>query len=188
MAKILYDANYDKELVAKRNQCHDLCHQYNQLLPTTVKERKKVLQAIIGEMEDDLIIEQPFYCDYGTNIRLGKQVYLNMHTIMLDAAEIYVEDHVFVGPNCAFYTAGHPFSIEDRRAGLEYALPIHVEEDVWIGGNTVVMAGVTIGKGSVIGAGSVVTKDIPPYVLAAGNPCRIIRSIKEEAKIKSDCQ
>ena len=117
MAKILYDANYDKELVAKRNQCHDLCHQYNQLLPTAVKERKKVLQAIIGEMEDDLIIEQPFYCDYGTNIRLGKQVYLNMHTIMLDAAEIYVEDHVFVGPNCAFYTAGHPFSIEDRRAG-----------------------------------------------------------------------
>ena len=143
MAKILYDANYDKELVAKRNQCHDLCHQYNQLLPTA---------------------------------------------IMLDAAEIHVEDHVFVGPNCAFYTAGHPFSIEDRRAGLEYALPIHVEEDVWIGGNTVVMAGVTIGKGSVIGAGSVVTKDIPPYVLAAGNPCRIIRSIKEEAKIKSDCQ
>ena len=73
MAKILYDANYDKELVAKRNQCHDLCHQYNQLLPTAVEERKKVLQAIIGEMEDDLIIEQPFYCDYGTNIRLGKQ-------------------------------------------------------------------------------------------------------------------
>ena len=80
MAKILYDANYDKELVAKRNQCHDLCHQYNQLLPTAVEERKKVLQAIIGEMEDDLIIEQPFYCDYGTNIRLGKQVYLNMHS------------------------------------------------------------------------------------------------------------
>ena len=135
-----------------------------------------------------MCIRDRFYCDYGTNIRLGKQVYLNMHTIMLDAAEIHVEDHVFVGPNCAFYTAGHPFSIEDRRAGLEYALPIHVEEDVWIGGNTVVMAGVTIGKGSVIGAGSVVTKDIPPYVLAAGNPCRIIRSIKEEAKIKSDCQ
>ena len=178
MAKILYDANYDKELVARRNQCHDLCHQYNQLLPTAVKERKKVLQAIIGEMEDDLIIEQPFYCDYGYNIEVGENFYANVNLVILDGAKVCIGDNAFIAPNVGIYTAGHPLDAEQRNRGLEYARPVTIGHDVWIGAGVNILPGVTIGDNTVIGAGSVVTKDIPSNVLAVGNPCRVVKEIK----------
>ena len=129
-------------------------------------------------MGNGVEIIQPFWCDYGYHIHIGNSVFINHNCVILDGADVCFGNHVFVGPNCGFYTAGHPLDITQRNAGLEYANPIHIEDDVWLGAGVNVLAGVTIGTGSVIGAGSVVNKDIPSHVLAAGNPCHIIKKIE----------
>ena len=132
-------------------------------------------------------IEPPFFCGFGYNIEIGENFYANHNCVILDNVKVTFGDNVFIAPDCGFYTAGHPFDIEQRNSGLEYAFPIHVGNNVWIGGHTTVLPGVTIGDGTVIGAGSVVTKDIPSGVLAAGNPCKVIRKLtpadKEKYKI-----
>ncbi|MBQ0059589.1 MAG: sugar O-acetyltransferase [Lachnospiraceae bacterium] len=135
-------------------------------------------------MKGNIVITAPFYCDYGCNISVGDNFYTNHNVTILDGAPVTFGDNVFIAPNCVFSTAGHPIDAEQRNQGLEIALPITVGNNVWIGTQVSVLPGVTIGDNTVIGAGSVVNKDIPSGVVAAGNPCRVIREITEADKNK----
>lgn len=173
----LYDANYNKELEKERLEAKDLCYQYNNLKPSDIGNREKLIKKLLGSTGDGFRIEQPFICDYGYNIEIGKNFYSNHNLIILDANKVKFGDNVFIAPNCGFYTAGHPIDVEKRNKGLEYAKPIEVGNNVWIGGNVVVLPGVKIGDNVVIGAGSIVTKDIPSNVVAYGNPCRPVKHI-----------
>lgn len=178
----LYDANYDKELLAERAACADLTYELNLLRPSKTKERDVLVRRILGRVKGNCTIISPFFCDYGYHIEVGENFFANMNCVILDEAPVRFGDNVFIAPNCGFYTAGHPLDAERRNRGLEYARPITVGNDVWIGAGVSVLPGVTIGDGAVIGAGSVVNRDIPPRVLAVGNPCRIVREITEEDK------
>ena len=164
MAGMLYDANYDEALAKERVACKELCWEYNQLRPSQIEEKTVMIKKIIGKTGENFWMEPSFWCDYGYNIEIG--------------------DNCFIAPNCGFYTAGHALDTEQRNKGLEIAQPITVGNNVWIGGNVIVLPGVTIGDDTVIGGGSVVTKDIPQGVIAAGNPCRVIREITEADKDK----
>lgn len=174
---LVYDANYDPQLIAERLRCKELCRDYNDVRPKDMKSREDILHKIIGNIKDSLLIEQPFYCDYGYNISVGENFYANFNLVILDEAPVTFGDNVFIAPNCGFYTAGHPLDPSERRQGLEYAHPITVGNDVWIGAGVTVLPGVTIGDNCVIGAGSVVTKDIPANSVAVGNPCKVIKTI-----------
>lgn len=176
LAGTLYDAN-DPALVKERMRSKDLCFQYNQIIPSEIKKRKGLLKTLLGKTQKNFLIEQPFYCDYGYNIEIGEDFYANHNVIILDCAKVTFGDHVFIAPNCGFYTVNHSFNVEERINGLEYALPITVGNNVWIGAGCSILPGITIGDNSIIGAGSVVTKNIPENVLAVGNPCRIIREL-----------
>lgn len=173
----MYDANNDAELIAERQACKLLCHEYNHLLPSETKRRNDIISKLFGKTGRAFLIEQPFLCDYGYNIEIGENFYTNVNCVVLDEAKVKFGDNVFIAPNCGFYTAAHPFDVEQRNRGLEYARPITVGDNVWIGANVCVLPGVTIGSNCVIGAGSVVNKNIPEGSLAVGNPCRIIRKI-----------
>ena len=173
----LYDANYDAELIAERQICKDLCHEYNSIRPSETARREELLIKLLGKTGGSFLIEQPFYCDYGYNIEIGENFYANVNCVILDGAKVTFGDNVFIAPNCGFYTAGHPLDVEQRNRGLEYARPITVGNNVWIGAQVSVLPGVTIGDNCVIGAGSVVNRDIPSGSLAVGNPCRVIRKI-----------
>lgn len=179
-AGLLYDANYDRALKLERRACAEKCYDYNMLRPSQYQDRDDMIKDILGKTEGEVYIQQPFYCDYGYNIEVGNNFYMNYNGIILDGAKVTFGHDVFIAPNCGFYTAGHPLDVEQRNQGLEYAYPISVGNNVWIGGNVVVLAGVTIGDNSVIAAGSIVNKDIPAGVVAAGNPCKVIREITDE--------
>ncbi|MCE5224835.1 MAG: sugar O-acetyltransferase [Porphyromonadaceae bacterium] len=180
----LYDANNDPELLSERDLCKNLCFEYNRLPPFQKKERAAILKRILENTSETLLIEQPFYCDYGYNIEIGSNFYANMNCIILDEAKVSFGNNVFIAPGCGFYTAGHPLDVQQRNKGLENAYTISIGKNVWIGAHVCVLPGVTIGDNTVIGAGSVVTKNIPANVLAAGNPCKVIRVITEEDKQK----
>ena len=173
----LYDANNDATLIAERDRCKEMCFQYNQLPPSRKHERHILLRNLLGRIGREFLIEQPFYCDYGYNIEIGENFYMNVNCVILDCARVTFGDNVFIGPNCGFYTAGHPLDINRRNQGLEYAYSIRIGNNVWIGAGVSILPGVTIGDGAVIGAGSVVNKDVPPNTLVVGNPIRIIRSL-----------
>ena len=176
---LLYDANYNEELIQDRFRAKDLCQEYNQLRNSDVEKRKEIIEKLIPKLSDNFLIEPSFWCDYGYNIQLGDHFYSNHNLVILDCAKVTFGNHVFIGPNCSFYTAGHPLDVTQRNAGLEYAHPIIVGDNVWFGGNVVVLPGVTIGNNSVIGAGSIVTKDIPEDCIAVGNPCKVVRNIEQ---------
>ena len=180
----LYDANYDKEIVDIRTRCADLCYDFNNCKPSDRKRQRELLDQILGSIQGEPVIIAPFYCDCGFNISVGKNFYANHNVTILDAAKVTFGDNVFIAPNCVFSTAGHAIDSEQRNRGLEIALPITVGDSVWIGANVSVLPGVTIGSNTVIGAGSVVNKDIPDGVIACGNPCRVIRKITEADKKK----
>lgn len=174
----VYDANYNEELMKERMNAQDLCFEYNNTKPSDIKKRKQILEKLFNRKLDDILsIEQPLHCDYGFNITFGKSFYSNYNLTILDANKVTFGNNVFIAPNCSFYTSGHPLDYEERNKGLEYAKPIKVGSNVWIGGNVIVLPGVTIGNNVVIGAGSVVTKDVPDNSVAVGNPCKIIRKI-----------
>ncbi|PRB00551.1 maltose acetyltransferase [Chryseobacterium sp. MYb7] len=179
-AGLLYNANYDKELIQERIQCKDLCQEYNGLKNSDAENRYELLRRILGSIKENICIEPNFWCDYGYNIKVGENFYANHNLVILDCAKVEFGDNVFIGPNCSFYTAGHPLDAEQRNEGLEYAHSIKVGNNVWLGGNVVVLPGVSIGNNSVIGAGSVVTKDIPDHVVAVGNPCKVVKNITEK--------
>lgn len=180
----LYDANYDKEIVEERTRCADLCYEFNLCRPSDTAKRQELLNRMLGSIKGNPVITAPFYCDYGFNITIGENFYTNHNVTILDGAKVTFGDNVFIAPNCVFSTAGHPIDSEQRAKGLEIARSITVGNNVWIGANVSVLPGVTIGSSSIIGAGSVVNKDIPEGVIAAGNPCKVIRKITEEDKKK----
>ena len=180
----LYDANYDKEIVDARTRCTDLCYEFNQCRPSDTEKQKELLGQILGSMKENPVITAPFYCDYGFNISIGANFYTNHNVTILDGAKVTFGDNVFIAPNCVFSTAGHAIDSEQRGKGLEIARPITVGDNVWIGTNVSVLPGVTIGSNTIIGAGSVVNKNIPEGVIAAGNPCKVIREITEADKRK----
>lgn len=175
---LLYNPNYDEELIRERIQAKMLCHKYNQLEPSQLEKRRGILQKLFKKMGENILIEPSFYCDYGYHIQVGNNFYSNHNLVILDAAEVEIGDNVFIGPNCGIYTAGHPTDIEQRNKGIEYAKPIKIGNNVWVGGNVVILPGVTIADNVTIGAGSIVTKDIPFNTIAYGNPCKAVKNIE----------
>lgn len=180
----MYDANYDKELLSERVAAKELCYEYNLLRPSDEEGQREVIRRLLGKTEGSFCIVAPFWCDYGYNIEIGENFFANHNMVILDGAKVKFGDNVFVAPDCGFHTAGHPIDYERRNKGLEYAYPITVGDNVWIGAGVQVMPGVTIGSNVVIGGGSVVVKDIPSNSVAVGNPCKVIRAITEEDKKK----
>jgi len=178
LAGELYDANYNSELIKDRMRAKNLCIKYNKLKSTDIKKRDKLIKKILGATGNNLLIEPNFWCDYGYNISVGENFYMNHNCVILDCAKVEFGDNVFIAPNCGFYTAGHPLDFERRNKGLEFAKPIKVGNNVWIGGNVTFLPGVTIGDNVVIGAGSVVTKDIPANTVAYGSPCKAVKNIE----------
>ena len=182
LAHQMYDANYNKELHDERIAAKELCWEYNQLRPSNEEGQRAVLKKLLGKTGENFYITAPFWCDYGYNIELGENFYANHNLVILDCAKVKFGDNVFVAPDCGFHTAGHPIDFERRNAGFEYAYPITVGDNVWIGAGMQVMPGVTIGSNVVIGGGSVVVRDIPDNSVAVGNPCHVIRAITDEDK------
>ncbi len=174
----LYDA-YVIELIEERRKAQEQMHIYNSLLPSEMEKRQAIIRQVVGSAGNRFLIEQPFFVEYGYNIHLGENFFSNFNCTILDEAPVHFGNDVLLAPNVCIYTVNHPLNAERRRAGFEYARPVTIGNNVWIGGNSVILPGVTIGDNSVIGAGSVVTKNIPANVLAAGNPCKVIRQITE---------
>ena len=177
LRQMLYDANNDEALLRERARAKDLCHEYNALRPSDQAHQRLIMKRLLGRTRGAYTILAPFWCDYGYNIEIGENFFANHNTVILDGAKVKFGDNVFIGPSCGFYTAGHPIDAYRRNQGLEYARPITVGRDVWIGAGVQVMPGVTIGSDVVIGAGSIVVRDIPDHCVAAGNPCRVLREI-----------
>lgn len=166
----------DPQLDAERRKARDLCRRLNDSAEDQKVERSLILAELLGGVTDAWI-QPPFFCDYGTNISLGRKVFFNFNCVVLDVARVTIGNHVLFGPAVQIYTATHPVDAVERRAGLEGGRSIVIEDDVWVGGGVIVCPGVTIGARSIIGAGSVVTRDIPADVLAAGNPCKVVRQL-----------
>ncbi len=176
-----YKSN-DTELFEDRQHAKELIFQLNSLRPGEVTTRMDIVKKLFNKTGDVFFIEQPFRCDYGYNIEIGENLYINYNCVILDCAKVTIGNNVLFAPNVSLFTAGHPIHAEKRNQEFEYAFPITIGNSVWIGGNVVVNPGVNIGDNSVIGSGSVVTKDIPSNVVAAGNPCRVVRQITDEDK------
>ncbi|MGM1049069.1 MAG: sugar O-acetyltransferase [Bacillota bacterium] len=181
LAGLAYKA-FGEELLGERQRAKEILFDYNALSPSEIEKRDSLLKQLLGQTGTNFFIEPPFRCDYGYNISIGEQFYSNYNFTVLDCNRVTIGDHVFIGPNVSIFTAGHAIDPEMRAAEVEFAYPIHIGNRVWIGGGAIINPGVTIGDNSIIGSGSVVTKDIPANVIAAGNPCRVIRAITEEDK------
>ena len=179
LAGELYDP-LDKELSEDRLRTRLLLKELNDTREDQAEERSRILKELIPDAGEGLWLQSPFYCDYGTNMAVGEKVFFNFNCVVLDVAQVTIGSRTLFGPNVQVYTATHPMSHQERASGLEFAKPISIGEDVWIGGSAVICPGVSIGNRSVIGAGSVVTKDIPVGVFAAGNPCKVIRVLEPE--------
>ncbi len=176
LAGQLYDAT-DPDLIASRKRARTICRAMYDCPPEDADQLQELINQLIGRGGETAWIEPPFHCDYGSNITLGKKVYFNFNCIVLDVCHVEIGDHTLLGPAVQIYTASHPMDAQLRRSE-EFGKPISIGSDVWIGGGAIICPGVTIGDRTVIGAGSVVTKDIPSGVFAAGNPCRVIREIE----------
>ena len=176
LAGEIYDA-CNPELLEELNAVKVLCQQYNQLLPTDFAARNEMLQQMLGQADADTFINQPFYCDYGKQIRVGKRFFANFCLTILDEALVTFGDDCFVGPNVSIYTACHSTNPVERNTRQEWAKPVTIGNNVWIGGSVTILAGVTIGDNCTIGAGSVVTRDIPANSVAVGNPARVVKRV-----------
>lgn len=176
-----YLAN-DEVLTRERLAAKEMLFQLHALRPSQLSEREALLKRLLGRTHGDFYIEPPFCCDYGYNIEIGANFYANYNLVILDCAKVKIGSNVFIAPNVGIYTAGHPVYAQTRNTGLEFALPIEIGDNVWIGGNVVINPGVSIGNNTVIGSGSVVTRDVPPNVIAVGNPCRVLRPVTEQDK------
>lgn len=179
-----YDANYDADLVQARADAEDLCFELNHTRPSDRAKREEILGKLLPDRGADTVILSPFYTDYGANCRIGEATFINHNAYLMDGAPITIGSHCFIGPNCGMYTGNHPMIAEERNRGLEQAKPIHIGDNVWIGADVTILPGVTIGEGCVIGAKSLVNRDIPAGMFAAGVPCRVIRPITDDDKIK----
>ena len=175
LAGELYDA-LDAELIAAREHARSLCHALNATKESELDERRWILKDLFGTGGDTVWMQPPFYCDYGSNIHLGSRVFFNFNCTVLDVCEVRIGDYTLFGPCVQILTPLHPLNADLRRT-QEYGKPIEIGADVWVGGEAPILAGVHIGSRTIIGAGSVVTRDVPEGVLAAGNPCRVIRDV-----------
>lgn len=180
LAGELYDA-LDPELARARDRARDLCQALNQSRESEKEERRRILLSLFGKGGGTVWMQPPFFCDYGSNIELGERVFFNFNCIVLDVCPVKIGDFTLFGPGVQILTPVHPLDASLRRQ-KEFGKPISVGSDVWVGGGALILAGVRIGSRSVIGAGSVVTRDIPDDVFAAGNPCRVLRDISEEGR------
>ncbi len=167
----------DPEVITELNACKDLIWRYNNIQPTHLDERKQMLQQILGECDEYVFINQPFYCDYGKHIRVGKRFFANFHFTVLDEALVTIGDDAFIGPNVSIYTACHSTDPKERNTRQEWAKPVTIGNNCWIGGSVTILPGVTIGDNCTIGAGSVVVNDIPANSIAVGNPCRVVKTL-----------
>jgi maltose O-acetyltransferase len=177
LAGQLYDP-MDLELVQARERARDLCQELNATREAEHDKRRGLLKQIFGKGGDSVWMQPPFYCDYGSNIELGERVFFNFNCVVLDVCLVRIGDYTLFGPAVQIYTPMHPLNAELRRQ-QEYGKPVDIGSDVWVGGGALILPGVRIGSRSVIGAGSVVTRDIPDNVFAAGNPCRVMREITD---------
>lgn len=177
----LYFAGVE-ELTRERHRARELTKMYNSLDADDYKTKNNIISELFSQVGRNCFIEQPFRCDYGSNISVGDNFYSNFNLVILDCAKIKIGNNVFIAPNVSLYGAGHPIDYTLRNSLQEYGFPIIIGDNVWIGGSTVINPGVTIGDNVVIGSGSVVTKDIPSGVIAVGNPCRVLREIDDRDK------
>lgn len=164
----------------ERQQCKQKVYEFNMLPPAENEKIPSMLKHLFGKTGENLWIEAPFHCDYGYNIEVGENFFANYNLTILDVGKVKIGKNAQIAPNVSIYTAGHPIHPDSRNTGYEYGIAITIGDNVWIGGNTVVLPGVTIGNNVVIGAGSIISKDIPDDVIVVGNPCKIIRKITEE--------
>lgn len=173
----------DEEINALRHRSRELLSRYNATAPDELEQRESLLQELLGSVGPQAYLEPPFRCDYGCNIHIGSHFYCNFDCLFLDTCPITIGDRVMLGPGVHLYTPCHPLQKDDRSSGLEYAKPIHIGHDVWIGGRAIICPGVTIGDGAVIGAGAVVTRSVPANTVVAGNPARPIRTIDQSKRL-----
>ena len=173
----------DVEIMKEQQICLDKLYDYNMTRPTESEKRQKLLKEMFAEIGEDCYIEPPFHANWGgKHVHFGKCVYANFNFTAVDDTHIYVGDYTMFGPNVILATAGHPILPELRQEAYQYNMPVHIGKNCWLGAGVIVLPGVTIGDNTVIGAGSVVTKDIPSNVVAVGNPCRVLREINEHDK------
>ena len=179
MKLTMFDNKKDNEKKSfyERIRCKALCHKYNSVSPEMIGIRMDLMTRILGKTKSIFLVEQPFMCDYGYNIVIGENFYSNHNLLILDENKVVFGDNVLIGPNCSFFTSIHPLSPVLRKQGAKMSRPINIGDNVWICGNVTVLPGVSIGENSVIGAGSVVSKNIPSNVLALGIPCKVIKNL-----------
>ncbi len=170
----------DKEILAKNYRTKDLLHEYNSIVPSNVEAKEAFLKKYLGKCGENPVFMAPFQCDLIENLEIGDNFYANHNLVVLNNAKVYIGNNVLIGPNSCLAAPGHPINVKKRNEGYEFATPIIIEDNVWLGAGVNVMPGVTIGKNSVVGAGSVVTKDIPANVIAVGNPCKVLRKLTDE--------
>lgn len=171
----------DESVFEQQKNARRLTQQLNTIDRADFESIEKIVKELFGK-SDGAFVNPPFYCDYGFNIEVGKNFFANYNCTILDVAKVTIGDNCQMAPNVAIYTAGHPVHPQTRNTAYEYGISVTIGDNVWIGGNTVICPGVHIGSNTVIGAGSVVTKDIPDWCIAAGNPCRVIRQITDADK------
>jgi len=177
LAGEIYSA-VDSQLLEELAAARDVIHDYNLLRPSENQKKLELLKGLLGHIGDDsIIINQPFRCDYGKQISVGKRFFANFNFTVLDEAQVTIGDDCFIGPNVSIYTACHSIDPEERNSRREWAEPVTIGDNVWIGGSVTILPGVTIGDNVTIGAGSVVTKDIPSNSIAVGNPCKVMKTL-----------
>ncbi len=177
LAGEIYSA-VDPQLINELTEVKEIIHDYNLLRPSEKQKAREILRGLLGYIaDDDFLINQPFYCDYGKQIRIGKRFFANFNFTVLDEAPVTIGDDCFIGPNVSIYTACHSTNPVERNSRREWSKSVRIGDNVWIGGSVTILPGVTIGDNVTIGAGSVVVKDIPSNSIAVGNPCKVIKSI-----------
>lgn len=173
----------DETIVKEQYAKLEILYDFNATRPSELEKRAEILRRLFAEIGEDCYIEPPLHANWGCHTHFGNHVYANFNLTLVDDGDIFVGDNVMFGPNVTLATAGHPVEPERRRLGMQFNIPIHIGNNVWIGAGSIILPGVTLGDNTVIGAGSVVTKDIPAGVVAVGNPCRILREIGEKDKL-----
>lgn len=172
----------DEDLVREQEQCLEILYDFNHTRPSEKEKRQEILKSLVAELGENCYIEPPLHTNWGRHTHFGNNVYANFNLTLVDDTDIFIGDSVMIGPNVTIATAGHPIDPELRKKVAQYNIPVRIENNVWIGAGAVVLPGVSIGENTVIGAGSIVTKDIPANVVAVGNPCRVLREINERDK------
>lgn len=178
--KLYYSNN--EEIMKEQLKSLDLLYDFNMTRPSEMERREKIMRELLAEVGENCYIEPPLHANWGKNTHLGNGVYANFNLTLVDDTDIYIGDNVLIGPNVIIDTGTHPIEPNIRRKQAQFNIPVYIGDNVWIGGGAIILPGVKIGKNSVIGAGSVVTKDIPENVVAVGNPCRVLREISERDK------